>query len=384
MSSQDKYITELKESPLFALSKCSNELAHTNFWVWLIEEFVVDNKHIFIEAFVPDFYKKKYVFDGAEREIGHRDLTLYCHAEGEDEKTKCYIVENKIKAIPEAEQLQTYQKEVGSAFIEGILTGINDTLDSKPYGWSFISHREIAERMEQILNTKKVDADKKKVIEQYIQDIRNISNIINTGINNAGDMYEWEVEKEVDDIKLGDILLKQLGCNFAKEIRAKIEEEKNSLRSSWGLPFVRTDFNNKKATITIVYKESDKRGEEPSEEDEFGRLGVQIEGKQFRIYGGRGPRGEEKLKAADTLYKEFEKRTWFESYNKKAGIAGHKTGMREKSGGKSYCKYTGKDYTHIYQWWEIKKRTAREDLCNDIISQLNQAKEMIDGGYSFK
>ena len=35
--SYTEQITQLKESPLFALSLCSKELAHSNMWKWLMD-----------------------------------------------------------------------------------------------------------------------------------------------------------------------------------------------------------------------------------------------------------------------------------------------------------------------------------------------------------
>ena len=54
----NKKMDELKESPLFALSLCGKELAHSNFWKWLIYKIDDNGKQPFVEVFIPDFEKK--------------------------------------------------------------------------------------------------------------------------------------------------------------------------------------------------------------------------------------------------------------------------------------------------------------------------------------
>lgn len=390
-------IKELKESPLFALSKCSNELAHTNFWAWLIEECIIDDKNIFVEVFIPDFYENGYVFNKATREEGHRDLTIYY--ERETGQRGCHIVENKIKAIPTKTQLEGYEKDVEGTFFGGTLTGIMKTLDEIPEGhqvgdWGFVDYETIANNIEKQLNQFDEDYVHRKVIEQYIQDIRNINGLITKEIENTGEKYKWKIEdidkgneEEIEKIKMGDILLKQLGCQFAKEVQERINKEGEVLRSTWGKPFVNNDFNNKRATITVVYKEAD-GSEEPMNKEEIGRLGIQIEGDQFRLYGGPGSEGK-KYKKHEELFNELKKRKWLQAFDAKVDtptIRGNETAMqggRGKHGKLEYCRYTGSNYTHIYQYWDIGER-KREDLCNDIIEYLKEAKKIIDAGLSFR
>lgn len=96
----DHPIQELEKSPLFALSLCGKELAHSNFWEWLIK--LEDNKkHPFIEV-LQGFYKNNYVFTGVKREENHRDITIH-YKDGNVEK--CFVIENKLKSIPTIEQL---------------------------------------------------------------------------------------------------------------------------------------------------------------------------------------------------------------------------------------------------------------------------------------
>lgn len=74
-----KMVKSLKQSPLYAISKCGIELAHSNFWKWMIEiELYKDFHKInpFIEVFIPDFYKKGYELINVERERDNMDLLI--------------------------------------------------------------------------------------------------------------------------------------------------------------------------------------------------------------------------------------------------------------------------------------------------------------------
>lgn len=119
-------IQELKASPLFAMSLANNELAHSNYWKWLIDLKDASGKHPFIEVFKPGFYKDNNKFIKAEREKNNMDLYISYHDKNGEKKH--IIIENKIKSIPTKDQLLKYQETANNSkeFTEGILTGIAD------------------------------------------------------------------------------------------------------------------------------------------------------------------------------------------------------------------------------------------------------------------
>ena len=61
MADQEQ-INILKKSPLFALTLGSKELAHSNFWEWLIN-LEIDGKHPYVELFIEDFDEKVFNFN---------------------------------------------------------------------------------------------------------------------------------------------------------------------------------------------------------------------------------------------------------------------------------------------------------------------------------
>lgn len=101
MKINDK-IEYIKKSPIFAMSLCSKELFHSNFWAWLMEQ-----DEAFIEIFFKNDNGKQLV--GIGREDGHRDITVYRKNDrsNHDEKSDVYVIENKLKSIPTEKQLKT-------------------------------------------------------------------------------------------------------------------------------------------------------------------------------------------------------------------------------------------------------------------------------------
>lgn len=369
---------ELKESPLFNISLCSKELAHSNFWAWMINDINIGGKNPFIEVFYPEFCSSNNSFIEAKREENHTDIKVdYKDLSGAE---KCFLIENKIKSVPTYKQLKEYQDK-NNNFAQGILTGIISTLDLKNNlpNWDFISYKVIAERINTIneKNKNNLDSFNYELIKHYCVDITNISILIEEVLSNNTNNYIINHNEELEKLRIGDVLLKLNAALFAEELKRRIKSDENELRSIlFGLPKVESSYNNKNSTITIVYKEPLVAGEEVDDDDwnsshEKGRIGVQIQGKQFRIYCG--PSYEKsRYKDMDNLKNNFTSFGWFENYTDKK-IRNRKSNMREKPG---YCKYE-KNYLHMYQYWIITD-TSYDSLYFEIKQELLHAKTLID------
>ena len=322
--SLDQAIKSLKESPLFALSLSGKELAHSNMWAWLIEECTENNNHPFVEVFITDFYKSNYKFVRVEREKNNRDLTIWY--KDEDDTEKCIVVENKIKSLPKNEQLDRYKNNLPEeTFDKGILTGIEKIIDPKN-PWEFLSYEEIAKRIKKINKIHKFK--EKAIIKEYVDDLYNIIKIVKS--DKKPNEYTHVAPPKIEELRFGDIFLKHKACKIQKIIEERIETNIIDLKSNWGNPVVDVSFHNKKATITVIYKDNDEA--EPDEKKkEKGRLGVQVEGFEFRIYGGPGFQGSP-YKKPEEAFKYLLSRGYFEDFNPKVDkdkkkIDGKQTGM---------------------------------------------------------
>jgi hypothetical protein len=88
-----------KHSIIPALSNNSHELFHSNLWQWLLR---IDKK------FVKCFFNKCNVNHNLEidRETENLDLRII-----DKDAQKQYIIENKLKSIPNDEQLNNYKEK---------------------------------------------------------------------------------------------------------------------------------------------------------------------------------------------------------------------------------------------------------------------------------
>lgn len=359
----------LKSSPIFSLTLGAKELCHSNFWAWMIE--INENgKHPFIEIFIPGFCKSGYRFIKVEREKAHRDLTIYFEDEVGDKKA--LIIENKLKSIPTEEQLRRYEenfKEKEYSYYGGVITGINQILGDN--GWSFISYKDISERIENIIckfNLNEIEHI--DIIRLYSRDIKLIHELIEEDIANNHNVYQSIAPNQLESIRLGDVYLKYR----ANELKSYINSRLTDLhKSKWGLPFVAADFNNKKPTISILYRQFDS-------DTEIGILGVQIEGNQFRLHCGYNS-DKYKFKNKEQLLHKLKNLKYLEKYNKEEKLIRNKKSSMKKE----FCKYTNDDKgsVHIYQYWNLNDKISFEELFLLIEKEIKMAKKLIDEGFSY-
>ena len=209
------------------------------------------------------------------------------------------------------------------------------------------------------------------------KDISNISDLIEGELNSNINKYIITPDNGIDKLRFGDVLLKLNASLFAEELKSRIKNDENELRSThFGLPKVESSYNNKNSTITIVYKEPLEDGREVDDDDwdyrhEKGRIGIQIQGAQFRIYAGPSD-SKSRYQKKETLKNVFTSHGWFEDYRHKK-IRNKNSGMRNKNG---YCKYES-NYLHMYQYWIITD-TSYDSLYNEIKEELKKAKTLID------
>ena len=343
----EEQLQRLNRSPLFAISLSGKELSHSNFWAWLLEQ-EIEEKHPFIEVFIPDFYQNGCTFISVEREKKYVDLTITY--KNKANQTEVLIIENKIKSIPTKEQLMRYEEKLGKQDIPitGILTGLYATLDIQDLGkWSFLSYQEIAKR---IMNIQKLHAtmDFADYILQYAENIEVLYDLFQNKMEQNKGKYIIG-DEDLEKIRYSDIYVKLKGSEFMEEINKRLTFE---AYKDWSKPVCGLSFNHKKPTLSIVF--SQRIDGDPAKE--IGMIGVQIEGDQFRIYGGASQEGNyHEETVINKLYNcDYFKRNFAEEIAKQ----GRTSKMRN-----NYCRY-GKvvdKYCHCYQHWKI------EDFSHDAI-----------------
>lgn len=393
-------LNELKHSPLFAISLASKELAHSNFWKWLLDIKDSEGRNPFIKVFKPDFYEsgRECTFLEVKREKFNFDL--YITYKDENDISRSLVIENKIKAIADKSQLIRYQNKrtSGFEFDEGILTGLIENKSigigtGNLAGWTFLSYADIAENIKSILE-ENLDNEYGFFISQYVKDLKNIQLLIDEAFENEKnkDRYVY-LDDYLSKIRFSDVFLKLKATEFANRIKDEIDNHVSDLNldmQGWSGPYGDVSFSNGTPIITFVYREMKPDIKESEKynlnvESEYGRIGVQIQRNQFRIYGGsssserkNSTRTFEKLVEIGYLcptISEFKGK--LEKENEKNKENKKKKESRTKV--EKYCSYGN----HLYQYWNISDQSYNY-LIDETIKQLKIAKGCIEKGLSFK
>lgn len=371
----DERIWNLEESPIYAMSLGSKELFHSNFWAWLMK---TDSK--FISIFFEGITECKAI----KREEKNRDITI--HTNDGIYNDGIYIIENKIKSLPYVEQLAKYQIAAGKNFKGGVIAAlkepnfdcdaeynvtvnknkhnvkvvkdknknkysfeIDDTCSDKV--WRFLSYTDIVSYIEK--NNRNFDDSKKCIIDEYVRVTRGINDIITQKIDENKDVFSLECP-ELHDLK--DIYKKYKMSHFNEYLR---EYLRKNLENYSGLQIVQ-DYSHD-ANLSIFYE----REQEPGIRK---RVGIQIEGKQYRRYAeflGGNKRIE---------FEKYKEKNWF--VNKENGYLNYGQGIKRKTGmRRDRCQYNGGIF--VYQYWKLKT-TNYEKLARVIEDDMKIAKDLIE------
>jgi len=150
-------IEDLKKSPLFNLSLASKELFHSNFWAWFFE----NNEKITVDFFSDLTKKELNQLVSVKRENRNIDLQL------EFDSNFIVAIENKIKSIPNEEQLVKYTKKIGtenSLFLLSIYRP--DNFES----YNYISYEDLLRLLENFVGSTYCSA----LFKDYTEFIKNL------------------------------------------------------------------------------------------------------------------------------------------------------------------------------------------------------------------
>ncbi len=346
----NEIIEKLRKSLVYQMSLGSMELFHSNIWKWLI-----DFDHKMAKIFFPEIDINNIV--SIEREERKRDITIHLN------NGKIYIIENKIKSLPNLKQLDDYQENAKELFIEGLLTGIVPSIDLNGRPWKFLAYSDISERIRIEVSNMSSEIIKKNIdiILEYCEFIKDINQLFNNYLIKNHNKLSYECGN-LWKIKLDDIYKKLKADQFAKYIKnnnniTNLEEIGYTL-DIW------TGYSNKNAIIDVRYIKKNHLC-----------IGIQIQGNQYRIIAQR-----DKGNIAPEVYKEFLELGWFDqtydSHAKDREVFGRKTSMKPPYY-KSFNKYQTSWYSFVYQYFNIDDRNSYEELMSQISIDMNKAEEII-------
>ena len=201
-----KALEMLKPSLVFAMSKGSHELFHSNIWAWLIEK---DSR--FARAFFPNM---KGEIESVKREEGNRDLTIWTRVDG---RRQAYVVENKFKSIPRREQLEEYGEKLGGELGEGLLVALQIPAGFDGGSWRLCTQADVLNGIARVLDDEDVvlTQAEKYIIDEYIKMTRVLAGVLNGFSESLG--CRWPLAGTVsmlEDMKLGDVFQKFKAAEF--------------------------------------------------------------------------------------------------------------------------------------------------------------------------
>lgn len=326
-------IDSIKRSLIYAMSKGSHELFHTNIWAWLIER-----DHSFIEDF---FQGLKGDFLRVERETGNRDLTIWLNEQG---KELAYVVENKFKSVPRESQLEDYAHDLRAKkqFGKGLLVSLVTPLGSEKWEWQTLTQAELMKRIKRRIEGSTVfDELEKKMVLAYVAMTRKLAAVLLYYSDSFGS--QWPINgagQELEEVKLGDIFAKMKSAELAQYIERQAETfEWRKIAERNGLVLaVRPGFSNKSALLDVRF-EKRRQADKGHDEERF-CIGIQIQGNQYRRCVCS--HDVTQFKDVNALYRHFCKiGTWLGD----GEFLSMNTTMK-----KEFCKYESKDYRFAYQY----------------------------------
>ena len=340
----------LKKNPIFAMSLTSKELFHSNFWGWLFERNTAYIKVFFDDNISPDDYK-------VTREEGNkgnkRDITVWTKSH-----SKAYVIENKFKSVPKADQLNRYQNALGDAFAKGVITGIVPPAFTLK-DWKFMSYSEIGNAIKEIASQVEKDGFEKQLIIEYADMLLALTDCLKNALDNTLGKWQLKSFEDFEQIRMDDILKKLKASELEDYLRKELQSTVSGTAGKNGQfsLFIDDSFSHKHPVVNIQYVQ------------ENNIIGIQIENYQYRrCVQSKASNDAEK----EALFKQYQDLGWFEEYvpKKDRTIMGKETSLKVR-----YGKYSP-DF--LYQYWDLKEGTSFADIKEYVEKDMQFAAEILN------
>ena len=218
----------LRTSPLFNLSLCSKELFHSNFLYWL------GTTHYALFVAVCKELGCKVNWNASpeniKREYCNLDLCACCDGQ------ITFILENKVKSIPQKSQLDRYVRENNPQTDDLILLSLATEFPDKENIlndglWKIRSYKDLCEAISKHKNLLEGDSYALALVEDYCSFINNLHQLSQTWLLKKESYFllPKDEKKEIEELRIGDLMDKiwysQLCASLNKYIMDKFHLE---------------------------------------------------------------------------------------------------------------------------------------------------------------
>ena len=370
-------INKLKSNFLFQTSLGSKELFHSNMLAFLLEQKSKGGKYEALMLFLSKIDNVSAVTIENEtdfeikREENKFDLIIRWK---QDEFWNSAFIENKFKSIPTSEQLQEYDKKIGSEKPRILLTPLTTSgkiVSDNQKNWFFKTYsNDILPFLRESCDFKFENDDIKIVIQRYISLIELLMEVLNFFQLHDDESfkkrnYDFYIDNSINQlrtIRIHDLVLKLA--------HSKIEELlRGALENKFSIARYETAFTNSTGISTV----------EIQIKDNF-FIGIQIQGNQFRYFTRTND--SQKVKVNEKFAVDlFNKQLWFYDIDTGESLTGKgkdknkkykNYGLKDKTGDRSFCEYFNGAFVYFYK--ELNKSNQTFSV-NDVIDLVVRSLE---------
>lgn len=362
-------LNKLKSNFLFQASLGSKELFHSNILAFLLEQKSQNGKYEALMLFLSKIDNVATVAIQNEadfeikREENNFDLIIRWR---KDNSWKNAFIENKLKSIPTSEQLQEYDKKLGSEKPRILLTPITTSrkiVSDNKNNWFFKTYsNDILPFLHESCSFDYENDDIKIVIQRYITLIELLMEVLvffqlHDDEKFKKRNYDFYLDNSINElrkIRIHDLVLKL--------VHSKIEEYlRNVLDHRFSIARYETAFTNSTGISTVEIQIMD---------NFF--IGIQIQGNQFRYFTRTDD--SQKVKVNEKFAVElFNKQIWFYDIDTGESLQGKgrdkskkykNYGLKDQTGDRSFCEYFNGAFVYLYK--ELNQ-PDRPFTVNDVI-----------------
>jgi hypothetical protein len=261
-------VSQLRKSPLFNLSLGAKELFHSDFLDWLSRSYPSSVMPIFAKRMT--IYPNISVDWKVEREKGHQDLK-FSFNDG-----SVLVVENKVKSIPNKEQLQKYcHKYLGKPHHTFLLLSLlkpefitsNDDIIKlgDDCHWAFLDYQRLAQELQSILPlVEQQNTYHGKLLSDYIEFIDLLSKIANASARvteSSENLFSYHQYMHIlRDLRIHDLFYKSIFSNMAQLMITKlqnighiVQKDRSPNKGKKEEIFVDSNFTHGTGMCTVYY-----------------------------------------------------------------------------------------------------------------------------------
>lgn len=220
MDNIEQQLQELKQSPLFNLSLSSKELFHSNFIAWICE--IYPNE--FGEIIANYFNLQETSITSIKREQKNLDIII-------NFQSSQIIIENKVKSIPNKQQLIDYKSKTDSNSILVLLAIIQPSFNLDEIGWKLMSYQQLSALLTK-LSERITNQYHQLIIKDYIKFIYILTDLISSiklNIENDHFNFHGNTYQQFKRVKLHDLYLKYTYNELAKGIQHSLKSKMDNI-----------------------------------------------------------------------------------------------------------------------------------------------------------